>query len=394
VAAACALALGGFALASEVTVQLHAEGPQPETVTVNWSDSVSFTNADSEAHTLVIPGLTVTSPAIPPGGTFTQVFDRKKGTFIYTQTGTKPRNGRVVVKLQGEVTLTAAPNMLKFGESTALTGKSPYPSSPVVISQRPIGSTAETVVATLTAAEDGSFSSSFSPQSGSRLRAAVAAGQLRSAFVTVKVIPRLTITANPRTRRAGRIVTVTGRVGPANAAQRVSLDRYSEQRKAWNSLSTKPVPSSGTVAFRWNVAEGKSLLRLRIARADVETGFQPTVSGSVAVKGVAVIVRPRLTIAASPKTQLTGHFVTVAGRVAPAGAARKANLERYDARRHAWERLGTRLFSHSGTVKFKWRAEKGRSLLRLRVTRADAARGFRPAVSRTVAVKGLAPHRP
>ena len=67
-------------------------------MTVNWGDTVAFTNADSEAHSILLPSLTVTSPDIPPGGTFTQVFDKKKGAFSYVQTGTKRRTGRVIVQ--------------------------------------------------------------------------------------------------------------------------------------------------------------------------------------------------------------------------------------------------------------------------------------------------------
>ena len=66
-------------MAGQVPVQLGADGPQPETVTVNWSDTVAFTNADTEAHAILFPSLTVTSPDIPPGGTFVHVFDQKKG---------------------------------------------------------------------------------------------------------------------------------------------------------------------------------------------------------------------------------------------------------------------------------------------------------------------------
>ena len=80
--------------------------------------------------------------------------------------------------------------------------------------------------------------------------------------------------------------------------------------------------------------------------------------------------------------------MTVTGHLTPADAA-EAHLERYDAQRKKWDRLSTRPVSHSGAVVFRWRAEKGRSLLRLRTTRADLEQGYVPAISRVVAVNEL-----
>jgi hypothetical protein len=387
------LALGGFAFGAEVSVQLGSDGPQPQTATVNWGDSVAFTNADTEPHAILIPAATVTSPDIPPGGTFVHVFDRKKGTFQYVQTGTRRRTGRVVVKLQGQVVLKAVPEQVVFGQTAALSGTSPYPNSPVVISQRLIGGQTETQVATVTAANDGSFSTNLRPQSGSRLRAGVALGQLRSPLVTLTVAPRVTIAARPTTVKAGRTVTVTGRLAPADVVERVHLERYDAKRKEWNRLSTRPAPPSGAVVFRWQAEKGASLLRLRVTRADLRVGFVPTVSRSAVVRGRSVIVKPRLTIAARPTAVKAGRTVTVTGRITPAGAARRVNLERYNAKRKRWDRLSTRPVSRGGAVVFRWSAAKGRSLLRLRITARDLEPGYVPTASRPVAVNGLAPNR-
>ena len=392
-AAALALAFGGFALAGQVPVQLGPEGPQPETVTVNWSDTVTFTNADTEVHAILFPSMTVTSPDIPPGGTFVRVFDQKKGTFAYVQTGSKRHTGRVVVKLQGQVVLKAVPDQVVFGQTAALSGTSPYPNSPVVMSQRPIGGQTETQITTVTAANDGSFSASFRPQSGSRLRASVAVGQLRSPLITVKVAPRVTIAARPTTVKAGRTVTVTGRLAPADVVERVHLERYDVKRKEWNRLSTRPASPSGAVVFRWQAEKGSSLLRLRVTRADLKAAYVPTVSRSAVVRGLTVTVIPRLTIAARPTAVRAGRAVTVTGRLTPADAARRVDLERYNAKRKKWDRLSTRRISRSGAVVFRWRADKGRALLRLRTMRAGPEPGFVPTVSRTVAVNGLSADR-
>ena len=387
----CGLALAGFALAAQVAVQLGAEGPRPAVVTVNWGDTVAFTNADTEAHAIVIPAATAKSPDIPPGGTFLHLFDKKKGAYTYTQTGTRPRHGRVVVKLQGEVTLKADRARAVFGESVVLTGKSPYPNSPVVVSQRPIGVQSESQLVAVTAGNDGSFTTSFRPKYGVRVRASAALGQLRSDLVTVALAPRLAIAARPARQRVGRVIAVTGRVAPTNAANAASLDRYNAQRGAWDRIGTRPVSKSGKVIFRWSVEGGRSLLRLRVTRGDLERGFAPNVSRPVVVTGTRVQVTPRIAIAASPRTSRAGEVVTVTGRVAPAAAAKGVRLERYNAQRTAWDRVGTRPVSSSGTVIFRWHVVKGRSLLRLSTTRANVEPGYAPTVSGSIAVSGLAP---
>jgi hypothetical protein len=285
------------------------------------------------------------------------------------------------------------PEQVVFGQTAALSGTSPYPNSPVVISQRLIGGQTETQVATVTAANDGSFSTNLRPQSGSRLRAGVALGQLRSPLVTLTVAPRVTIAARPTTVKAGRTVTVTGRLAPADVVERVHLERYDAKRKEWNRLSTRPAPPSGAVVFRWQAEKGASLLRLRVTRADLRVGFVPTVSRSAGVRGRSVIVKPRLTIAARPTAVKAGRTVTVTGRITPAGAARRVNLERYNAKRKRWDRLSTRPVSRGGAVVFRWSAAKGRSLLRLRITARDLEPGYVPTASRPVAVNGLAPNR-
>ncbi len=386
---ACALALAGFALAAQVAVQLGAEGPQPATVTVNWGDTVAFANADTEAHAIVIPAATVKSPDIPPGGTFLHVFDKKKGAYTYTQTGTRPRHGRVLVELRGEVSLTAKPAKAVFGQPVILTGKSPYPNSPVVISQRPIGGQSESQLVAVTAGNDGTFTTSFRAKQGSRIRASAAARQLRSHYLTVAVAPSLAIAVAPATQKAGRTVSVKGRLAPADAASKVHLDRYNAERKEWDRVSTKPFSRSGAVTFRWTTEKGRSLLRLRVTRSGLKAGYVPTASRSVAVRGVTVAVVPRLAIAVTPTTQKVGRSVSVTGRLTPADAAKKVQLERYNAQRKAWDRVRTRPVPHSGAVAFRWKPEKGLSLLRLRITGGDLQPGYVPTASRSVAVRGV-----
>ena len=89
-----------------VGVDLTAAGPQPATVTVRWGETVVFSNRDSEPHAIEVPRETFTSEAIPPGGTLEYVFDGRAGVYIVRQLGSRVRQGRVVVEVDGTVTLT------------------------------------------------------------------------------------------------------------------------------------------------------------------------------------------------------------------------------------------------------------------------------------------------
>ena len=117
--------------------------------------------------------------------------------------------------------------------------------------------------------------------------------------------------------KAGRTVTVTGRLAPAGVVQKVHLDRYDARRKEWARLSTKPVTQTGAVAFRWTAERGRSLLRLSITRADLRPGYVPTVSRTAVVRGLTVALVPRLAIVARPTTVSAGHTVTVTGHLRP-----------------------------------------------------------------------------
>ena len=69
-----ALGTAGYALGAGASISLTADGPQPETVTVNWGDR-GVLELDSVEHAIRIPRAEVTTPSIPPGGTFEQRYE-------------------------------------------------------------------------------------------------------------------------------------------------------------------------------------------------------------------------------------------------------------------------------------------------------------------------------
>ncbi len=280
-----ALSAGGFALAAVSSVTLTGAGPQPTALTVNWGDTVAFTNGDSQSQVISIPRLTVASPAIPPGGTFSQAFEDRAGNYIFRQVASRSFQGTIVVALNGTVTLTGRPASVQFGRRVVFQGRSAYPGRPVVVEQLPLGTTTWAEAAQLVAGADGAFSTSLAPTIGARYRATAAAGQLRSGPIAVGVRPRLTLSVVPRRGAAGRRAVVRALVAPAEAVRRVDLERYEPRRRRWLRESTRAVGRNGVATFRWAVRPGVSRLRLAVRRAELRPGYDQATSAPVAVTG-------------------------------------------------------------------------------------------------------------
>jgi hypothetical protein len=279
-----ALFASGLAFGATTAVTLGPSGPQPATVTVQWGDTVSFANAGGNAYGITIPRLTVASPAIPPGGSWAQVFNGRTGNYIFRQTGARNFSGSVVVQLTGSVTMAAKPTAVTYGKRVALSGKS-LAGFPVKVEQQPAGQAGTwTERASVQAGADGAWSTSVLPVIGGRYRASAAADQLRSSVVSVGVRPRISLVA-PRRMTAGRRVPVRARIAPATAASSADLERYDTARRRWTREDRRRVGPGGTVAFRWSAVKGRSLLRVQLFRVGMRTGFEPASTRPVAVTG-------------------------------------------------------------------------------------------------------------
>lgn len=284
------VALGGvgYAFAAGTTVSLTANGPQPEVVTVNWGDTVTFSNTDGKTHGITIPRIRTESPAIAAGAAYEHVFDGRSGNYLFRQTGGGPSfNGTVLVNLTGSVTLTPSAQVIDYGQSLRLSGRSPYPGTPVKMAQRPPGSGGLwSEVATVTAEADGTFSATVQPKMGARYRAQVAADQLASTPVLIAVRPLLRITTTARRTKTGRRVTIIGRVTPAQAATSVDLEIYDARRRRWFPQARARVTRSGRVTFRWKAREGASRLRVAVKPVGLQGGWSAAASSFVTITGV------------------------------------------------------------------------------------------------------------
>jgi plastocyanin len=281
-----ALGTAGYALGAGVSISLTASGPQPETVTVNWGDSVVYSNADSVEHAIRIPRAEVTTPAIPPGGTFEQKYEGRGGNYNFVQVGTRNHAGQVVVKVDGDVTLKASAATVLYGKSVTLSGTSSYPGHPVIIRGRDAGAGGDWKdVLEIVAGEDGSYSGSLRPKAGARYQARAAADQLASKMVDVAVKPSVTIAVSRRVAPAGSTLTVTGRILPGGAVDRADLLGYDQRRKRWVTVSTRAVAKNGKVVYRVKVEEGANRLKISFRRSSTSAGYTPAESRLVRVLG-------------------------------------------------------------------------------------------------------------
>jgi plastocyanin len=277
--------VAGYALAAGVGVTLSSTGPQPPTVTVNWGDTVTFSNGDTTEHGVTIPRDEVASPAIPPGGAFEHVFEKRGGNYNFAQLGRRNFSGRVVVQVQGSLTLKVAPTTVVFGKTATFSGKSPYPGKPVIIRGREAGATAEfKTFAEVVAGDDGAFTARIRPVVGARFQARVAADQIASTLVGIDVRPRIGIGLSRRVAPVGTRIVVTGKVAPAGAVLRADLSAFDNERKRWAMLATRAV-KRGKVAFTIRAPEGRTRFRISARRGSIAAGYTPVDSPIVRVTG-------------------------------------------------------------------------------------------------------------
>ena len=284
-----ALFTGGYALAARATVSLTAQGPQPATVTIDWGDTVAFSNADTVERMVTSERVQMSSGAIAPGGTFEFPFTARAGSYRFNQLGTRPSTfGFVVLTAKGTVTLQTGRRIVPFGSTLSLAGRSSYPGTPVEVQFRAAGVSGQwATVSSVMAAANGAYSGRSRLIAGGRLRALVAGGQISSDLVDVEVLPRLTMRVSRTRVQKGRRIVVTGRLVPASAAEGVALEerRHGESRSRWERTASKNVTKRGTVTFVVRAPEGRTSFRLTVTRGDLNAGFAPVTSRPKLVVG-------------------------------------------------------------------------------------------------------------
>ncbi len=266
-AAGLALGAAGFALAGTTTLSLTYVGPEPDTVTVPWGDTLRITNADTVAHSLISSHAELRTGVLLPGKTFTTTITGRAHTYSFRQTGGRGFPGKIEVDFTGHISLSVGRTSVNFGRAVRLKGTTSLHSTPVVVEVHRAGDWHWTTLATVFSSSSGSYTATIRLARGGKLRATVAAGQIRSAIKLIDVRPKLTASR----RGAG----VTARLKPAGAASRLTLEcRIGPGR--WKRIASKRPSGAGVVSFA--VRRGRGLVRVAATHSNAKDGYATQVS--------------------------------------------------------------------------------------------------------------------
>ena len=264
--AGLALGAAGFALAGTTTLSLTYVGPEPDTVTVPWGDTLRITNADTVAHSLVSSHPELRTGVLLPGKTFTATISGPAHNYSFRQTGGTGFPGKVEVDFRGHVSLSPSSFAVNFGRRVRLKGTTNLHSTPVVLQVHRSGDSHWSTLATAFSSS-GAYAATVRLLRGGKLRATVAAGQIRSAVKLVDVRPKLNAA-----RRGGG---VTAKLNPAGAASLLTLEcRIGPGR--WKRIASKRPNGAGVVSFA--VRSGRGLVRVASTHSDAKDGYAPQAS--------------------------------------------------------------------------------------------------------------------
>jgi hypothetical protein len=265
--AGLALGLAGFALAGTTTLSLTYVGPEPDTLTVSWGDTVRITNVDSVAHSIVSSHPELQTGVLQPGGTFTTTITAPAHSYSFRQTGGRGFPGKIEVDFTGRVLFVASRSTVDFGRTVRLGGATSVHSTPVTVQIHRRGETHWTTLATVSSNDSGAYSATVRLERGGKLRATVAAGQIRSAVRLVDVRPKLTTV-----RLVGRVIA---KLTPAGAASQLALE-CGVGHGRWKRVASKRPNGRGVVSFA--VGPGRGRVRVAATHRDVLDGYAPQVS--------------------------------------------------------------------------------------------------------------------
>ncbi len=147
---------------------------------------------------------------------------------------------------------------------------------------------------------------------------------------------------------------------------------------SWHDAATVTSGEDGTFAATIPLARGAKL------RASID-------AGQVRSGQLTVSVAPRLTLTAAAHRTTAGQKIAFHARLTPHGAARRVSLLACTASVGRWQPIATAATSAAGTASFRWKAAAGKTLFRASVSRKDAAQGFSPRESASVAVTAAGP---
>src|SRR5262245_8133930 len=210
-------------------VEVTRGGFTPNKVTVDYGDTVTWTNRDNADHQVVSDrGEFTASPVLAPNQTYSYTF-LKSGSFGFRDAFNTKKRGTVVVRTG--VSIAAAPPLSVYGSPTTLSGlvSSGSGGESVAVEGMQCGSTIFARVASVTSAGNGAWSSPARPPVNTVYQAIWR--NAKSAQLTAKVTPKLSFRRERPRRFAVAVTAAQGFVGKF-----VVLQRYYPGKRMWKNV--------------------------------------------------------------------------------------------------------------------------------------------------------------
>jgi plastocyanin len=272
------------ALAATKTVDITQAGFTPKSITIDFGDTVTWTNKDTSNHqVLADQGAFPTSPVLGANQTYSHTFT-KSGNYDYRDAFNTNRRGSITVR--AGISIAGEPPVVSYGRTTALSGSisSLVSGDTVTLSAMECGKTTFSQVANVTSAANGAWSYSAKPTLNTVYQARWK--NANSAQLSEKVAPLVAL----RRVRAGRF-TASVTAAQSFAGKYVVLQRYVRTRRAWKTVKrvTLRTAKAGTAptmvssaGFR---ARGTRGARLRLLLTQPQAGACYAPGQSAAVRG-------------------------------------------------------------------------------------------------------------
>lgn len=148
-------------------------------------------------------------------------------------------------KQPGQLSLSGAPNPVKFGKSVTIAGKLTGPgkaNKDVTLSEDPFPVDDLTRVGTATIDDQGDYSFVRSPTVNTRYQ--TRQGGLESEILTVSVSPRVSLRVGDRTPAAGKRVRFSGRVCPQHDGASLAIQRRTAPKR-WRTVAQVVMADAG-----------------------------------------------------------------------------------------------------------------------------------------------------
>jgi len=272
------------ALAATKTVDITQAGFTPKNITIEFGDTVTWTNKDTSNHqVLADQGAFPTSPVLAANQAYSHTFT-KSGNFDYRDAFNTNRRGSITVR--AGLSMKASAAQVGYGGALTLSGavSNGAAGETVNLDAMQCGTTTFARVASVRSAAQGAWSSAVKPAMNVVYRSSWR--NTTSPQVAAKVAPAVSL----KRVRVGRF-TASVTAAQSFAGKYVVLQRYVRSRRAWKTVKrvTLRTAKAGTAptmttsaGFR---ARGTRGARLRLLLTQPQAGACYAPSRSAAIRG-------------------------------------------------------------------------------------------------------------